>query len=90
MNCLIACTGHKENADLWEGVHLKDARSITNTAERLVSNWLPIDSVPAQAQEMVQVSEWVTRWGDSRIGCGLIQHGKHLEVCHDGCDFVAG
>jgi hypothetical protein len=44
----IACTGHKGNVDLWQGVHLKDARSITNTAERLVSNWLPIDSVPAR------------------------------------------
>jgi hypothetical protein len=39
---------------------------------------------------LYQVSEWVTRWGDSRIGCGLIQDGKHWEVCHDGCDFVAG
>ena len=37
-----------------------------------------------------QVPEWVTRWGDSRIGCGLIQDGKHMEVCHDGGDFVAG
>jgi hypothetical protein len=39
---------------------------------------------------LYQVPEGVTRWGDSRIGCGLIQDGKHMEVCHDGGDFVAG
>ena len=39
---------------------------------------------------LYQVPECVTRWGDSRIGCGLIQDGKHMEVCHDGGDFVAG
>jgi TIR domain-containing protein len=34
------------NADTWRSVQLKDARSISSAPERLVSNWLPIESLP--------------------------------------------
>jgi TIR domain len=34
------------NADTWRSVQLKDARSISSASERLVSNWLPIESLP--------------------------------------------
>jgi hypothetical protein len=47
-------------------------------------------SVKALIFHLYQVPECVTRWADSRIGCGLIQDGKHMEVCHHHGDFVAG
>jgi len=34
------------NAGTWRSVQLKDARSISSRSERLVSNWLPIESLP--------------------------------------------
>ncbi len=34
------------NAELWRGVQLKDARTISSAPERLVSNWLTIESLP--------------------------------------------
>ena len=34
------------NPDTWRGVQLKDARLISHAAESLVSNWLPIQSLP--------------------------------------------
>ena len=36
------------NADIWRSVQLKDAHSISDASERLVSNWLPIESLPEQ------------------------------------------
>ena len=36
----------KANPDIWRSVQLKDARSISSTSEHLVSNWLPIDTLP--------------------------------------------
>ena len=39
-------SGDAANAALWQGVQLKDARTVSSTAERLVSNWLPIETVP--------------------------------------------
>ena len=42
----IPKTGGGEHADLWQGVQLKDARTIGPGPERLVSNWLTIESVP--------------------------------------------
>lgn len=36
------------NAGLWQGVQLKDARAVGATPERLVSNWLAIESLPAR------------------------------------------
>ena len=33
------------NAEMWRSVQLKDARSISSVSERLVSNWLPVESV---------------------------------------------
>jgi hypothetical protein len=38
-------TGH---AGLWQGVQLKDARVVAATSERLVSNWLTVESLPAR------------------------------------------
>jgi hypothetical protein len=35
------------HAGLWQGVQLKDARPITTTPERLISNWLKLESLPA-------------------------------------------
>ena len=31
---------------MWRSVQLKDARSISSVSERLVSNWLPVESLP--------------------------------------------
>ena len=42
----IPKSGNAANAALWQGVQLKNSRTISATAERLVSNWLPIESVP--------------------------------------------
>ena len=42
----IAHGGNKANVELWRGVQLKDARSVSNTPERVVSNWLPIEALP--------------------------------------------
>lgn len=39
-------SGSSPNADQWRGMQLKDARSVAETPERLVSNWLAIESVP--------------------------------------------
>jgi hypothetical protein len=36
----------KANPAIWQGVQLKDAQTISSTAERLVSNWLPIEAIP--------------------------------------------
>lgn len=38
--------GDAENAGLWQGVQLKDARPLTAIPERLVSNWLAVESLP--------------------------------------------
>jgi hypothetical protein len=38
------------HAVLWQGVQLKDARPITATPERLVSNWLALESLPGLIQ----------------------------------------
>jgi hypothetical protein len=38
--------GGMVHAAQWQGVQLKDARQITATPERLVSNWLKLDSLP--------------------------------------------
>jgi TIR domain len=38
--------GGSDNAKLWQGVQLKDARTIGTGPERLISNWLAIDSLP--------------------------------------------
>ena len=46
MEAAIPKPGDKANAALWQGVQLKDARAISSTSERLVSNWLPIEAVP--------------------------------------------
>jgi hypothetical protein len=42
----IPKSGDKSNAALWRSVQLKDAKSISSTSERLVSNWLPIEAIP--------------------------------------------
>jgi hypothetical protein len=42
----IPKTGGGDHADLWQGVQLKDARAVGPGPERLVSNWLAIESVP--------------------------------------------
>jgi hypothetical protein len=42
----IPKTGGGDQADLWQGVQLKDARAVGPGPERLVSNWLAIESVP--------------------------------------------
>jgi hypothetical protein len=42
----IPKSNDKANAALWQGVQLKDARTVSSTAERLVSNWLLIDALP--------------------------------------------
>jgi hypothetical protein len=44
----IPRAGGAANAGLWQGVQLKDARPISATPERLVSNWLALDAVPAR------------------------------------------
>ena len=46
LEAAIPKSGDKVNAELWQGVQLKDARTISNTSERLVSNWLPIEAIP--------------------------------------------
>jgi hypothetical protein len=43
---VIPQSSDKANPDIWRSVQLKDARSVSHTAERLVSNWLPIQSLP--------------------------------------------
>lgn len=43
---VIPKSGNAANAALWQGVQLKDARVVSTTAERLISNWLLIDAVP--------------------------------------------
>jgi hypothetical protein len=42
----IPRVGGVANAGLWQGVQLKDARAVAATPERLVSNWLPVESLP--------------------------------------------
>ncbi len=42
----IPKSGDAANAALWQGVQLKDARTVSSTTERLVSNWLPIETLP--------------------------------------------
>lgn len=42
----IPNTGGGDHAGLWQGVQLKDARSVGPGPERLVSNWLTIERVP--------------------------------------------
>jgi hypothetical protein len=44
----IPHAGGAANAGLWQGVQLRDARPVTATPERLVSNWLAIESLPAR------------------------------------------
>jgi hypothetical protein len=44
----IPRAGGAANAGLWQGVQLKDARAVAITTERLVSNWLAIDSLPGR------------------------------------------
>jgi hypothetical protein len=44
----VPSAGDAANAGLWQGVQLKDARAITGVSERLVSNWLAVESIPAQ------------------------------------------
>jgi TIR domain-containing protein len=39
-------SGDAANAAFWQGVQLKDARTVSATPERLVSNWLPIETLP--------------------------------------------
>jgi hypothetical protein len=46
----IPRAGGAGNAGLWRGVQLKDARAVAATPERLVSNWLAIESLPARIQ----------------------------------------
>ena len=41
-------SGGAANAGLWQGVQLKDARTVATVPERLVSNWLAIESLPAR------------------------------------------
>jgi TIR domain len=43
----IPRAGDAANAGLWRGVQLKDARAVASTPERLVSNWLAVESLPA-------------------------------------------
>jgi len=42
----IPQAGGSAHAVLWQGLQLKDARPITATPERLVSNWLALESLP--------------------------------------------
>jgi hypothetical protein len=42
----IPRAGGGPHAAIWQGVQLKDARSIAAMPERLVSNWLAIDALP--------------------------------------------
>lgn len=42
----IPRAGGAANADLWQGVQLKDARTVATSPERLVSNWLAVESLP--------------------------------------------
>jgi hypothetical protein len=42
----IPQSGDAANAALWQGVQLKDARTVSSTNECLVSNWLPIEALP--------------------------------------------
>lgn len=42
----IPKSGDTANAALWQGVQLKDARTVSAISERLVSNWLPIEALP--------------------------------------------
>jgi hypothetical protein len=44
----IPRAGGAANAGLWQGVQLKDARAVAATPERLVSNWLAVESLPAR------------------------------------------
>jgi TIR domain-containing protein len=44
----IPRAGGAANAGLWQGVQLKDARSVATAPERLVSNWLAVDALPAR------------------------------------------
>jgi hypothetical protein len=43
----IPHAGGAANAGLWQGVQLKDARAVVATTERLISNWLAVESLPA-------------------------------------------
>jgi hypothetical protein len=43
----IARVAGEENADLWQGVQLKDAKPIVAIHERLLSNWLAIEALPS-------------------------------------------
>ena len=43
----IPRAGDAANAGLWRGVQLKDARAVASNPERLVSNWLAVESLPA-------------------------------------------
>jgi hypothetical protein len=42
----IRRTGGGDHAELWQSIQLKDARTVGPGPERLVSNWLAIESVP--------------------------------------------
>lgn len=42
----IPRAGGATNADLWHGVQLRDARTVATSPERLVSNWLAVESLP--------------------------------------------
>lgn len=44
----ISRAGGAANTVLWQSVQLKDARAVTATPERLVSNWLAVESLPAR------------------------------------------
>lgn len=42
----VTKSGDEANAALWQGVQLKDARTVSAIPERLVCNWLPIEALP--------------------------------------------
>jgi hypothetical protein len=44
----IPRAGDSSHTDIWRGVQLKDARAVSSTPERLGSNWLVINALPAQ------------------------------------------
>jgi TIR domain len=44
----IPRAGGTANAALWQGVQLSDARAVAATPERLISNWLAVDALPAR------------------------------------------
>ena len=67
-----------------------EGERVLTWAQQILNDYMACRSISRVcAVVLYQVSENLTHVEDSRIGAGLIQHGKQLsEVCH-GCSYPA-